>query len=140
MTATETAENKRIVREMIETVINDHQFQRVDDYFTEDILIKGAGSTFEGIEEWRGFLRELDTTFPDFAFSLEDMIAAGPKVAIHITVSGTHEGPFEGIPATGEEFSYPAVMIITLDEGKISKIVYESDRVGLLEQLGVMDP
>ncbi|MFB6253731.1 MAG: ester cyclase [Halobacteriaceae archaeon] len=134
-----TESNKRLIREMTETVVNDHNFQAVDDYFSEDIVVKGAGSTMEGIEEWRGFLHQVDSAFPDFAFSIKEMLAEGSQVAFRVIVTGTHEGEFEGIPGTGNEFSYPAVMIATIEDGKITKMIYESDRVGLLKQLGVMD-
>lgn len=54
-------------------------------------------------------------------------------------MSGTHEGPFQGIPPTGRAFSYPAVIIATVEDGAIARMVYESDRVSLMKQLGVME-
>lgn len=138
MTTTE-AENKDLIRDLIEVVVNNHEVDAVNDYCAEDVTVRGAGTTHYGVDEFKEFLAGIDTAFPDFAFTLEDILAEGKKVAFSVTVTGTHEGAFEGIPATGNEFSYPAVMIATIEDGAITEIVYESDRVGLMEQLGVMD-
>lgn len=138
MTATES-DNKDLIRDLIETVINDHQVDAVEEYLAEDATVTGAGATHDGAAEFRDFVAEVETAFPDFAFTLEDILAEGQKVAYHVTVTATHEGKFEGIPPTGRSVSYPAVMIATVDDGEVTDLVYESDRVGLMKQLGVME-
>lgn len=137
MTTTK-AENKDLIRSFIDLAVNQHQIGAVDDYCAEDLIVRGAGTTHHGAGEFREFLAGIDEAFPDFAFALEDILAEGEKVAFHVTVTGTHQGEFEGIPPTGKEFSYSAVMIATVEDGLITEIVYESDRVGLMQQLGVL--
>ena len=48
-------------------------------------------------------------------------------------------GEFQGIPAPGRSFLYQAVIIATVDYGAIARMVYESDRIGLMQQIGVTD-
>lgn len=48
-------------------------------------------------------------------------------------------GEFQGIPAPGRSFLYPAVIIATVDDGAVARMVYESDRIRLMQQLGVTD-
>jgi hypothetical protein len=44
-----------------------------------------------------------------------------------------------GIPATDRSFSYSPVVVATIDDGAIARMVYESDMIGLIQQLGVVD-
>lgn len=138
MTAAES-ENKDLIRDLIDVVINGHEIEATSAFCADDLTVKGAGMTHWGVGEFKDFLTGVDRAFPDFAFALEDILAEGKKVAFYVTVTGTHEGGFEGIPPTGKEFSYPAVMIATVEDGSFTEIVYESDRVGLMKQLGVLD-
>ncbi len=47
----------------------------------------------------------LRKSFSNVHWKLEEMIAEGNKVAVRWTCSGTHDGDFMGIPATGKSFS-----------------------------------
>ncbi|MDY6765408.1 MAG: ester cyclase [Halobacteria archaeon] len=128
-------ENARIVRETTETVVNEHNPNAIDEYFTEDATIEGAGSTLSR-EEFKEFTRGVFHAFPDVTFTYDELFAKGDMVAFRWIVEGTHEGEFQGIEATGNEFSYPAVGIAKIEDGKIAELKYESDRVSLMEQLG----
>lgn len=133
------ADSKALFRDFVETVVNDLEARAVDDVFADDATLKGAGASYHGADEIKAFVQTLETAFPDFTFEIEDLLSEGHKVAAHVTVTGTHEGEFQGIPPTGREFSYPAVIIATVEDGAIAEMVYESDRVGLMKQLGVMN-
>jgi len=56
-----------------------------------------------------------------------------------MTPRSIEPGGVSGIPATGRSFWYSAVIIATIDDGSIARMVYESDRIGLMQQLGVTD-
>lgn len=47
--------------------------------------------------------------FPDFRFTIEDIVAESDKVVVRSTGKGTHEGGFIGIPATNRKVTYTAI-------------------------------
>ena len=44
--------------------------------------------------------------FPDLTIRIDDLVAADDKVALRLTLSGTHQGEFQGIEATGRTINY----------------------------------
>ena len=85
-------ENKSIVREFFEKVVNagnlDHADDLVSPGYVEHQELPG-GEDRQGIEVAKGFLSLMRGAFPDFRFEIEDLIAEGDKVAARVSVSGT---------------------------------------------------
>lgn len=87
-----------------------------------------------------GFRRELTAflaAFPDMQVSLEDILAEGDKVATRITLRGTHQGVFAGIPVTGKAVVIKANHIFRLQQGQIVQRHGQMDRLELMTQLGM---
>ena len=77
------------------------------------------------------------TAFPDRTDTIEQMIADGDMVGMQFRVTGTHQGNFFGIPATGRSIDIQEVAIMRLEDGKIVEGWFMADEVELLKQLGV---
>jgi steroid delta-isomerase-like uncharacterized protein len=75
--------------------------------------------------------------FPDFSYSVEDLIAVEDRVISLFIFRGTHEGEFQGIPATGNKVEVSGVMISRIENGKIVEDKEEIDQLGLMQQLGL---
>jgi len=93
--------------------------------------LSGPGSTRQAITLIR-------SAFPDFHVTVEDLIAEGDKVASRLTLRGTHEGEFLGIPPTGKEATVALYDIFRISEGKIVERWGLFDQLGLMQQLGVV--
>lgn len=89
-------------------------------------------------EGWLGFFREFRVAFPDAAFTIEDMVAAGDRVALRLTMRGTHRGVFNGIPPTGRSVVVSGVSIERIVDGRIVEGWVTNDALGMLQQLGVL--
>ena len=77
--------------------------------------------------------------FPDFHIVLDDLIEEGNRVVARLTMTGTHQGEFNGIPATGKQVKVMGISIWHFDENGQNVREYELlDGVGLLAQLGVL--
>jgi len=75
--------------------------------------------------------------FPnDYNVKTHELIAKGDKVIGRFTVTGTHEGEYYGIPATGNKIEFGAIDIYHIKEGKIVEIREEIDSLGLNLKLG----
>jgi steroid delta-isomerase-like uncharacterized protein len=88
------------------------------------------GEALEGIQ---GFWK----VFPDLTVTIEDLIAGGDKVVVRFIGRGTHQGDLGGIPATGMKTEAGAIDIFHIVDGKIVEVWEISDRLGLMQQLGM---
>jgi predicted ester cyclase len=75
---------------------------------------------------------------PDLSAKLEDLVAEGDKVVVRFTAEGTHDGTLLGVPPTGKRMRISGISIYRLAEGKFVEHWEEGDRLGLLQQLGVI--
>jgi len=76
--------------------------------------------------------------FPnDYNFTTHELIAKGDKVIARVTVTGTHEGEYYGIPASGNKIEFGVIDIFHIKEGKIVETREEIDSLGLMRQLGM---
>ena len=91
----------------------------------------------KGPEGFIGFFTQFRHAFPDLKIAVEHMVSDEDNVAIAYTVTGTHEGPFEGIPATGKKIKIRGMQIAKFDsDAKIKERWGSSDQLGILQQIG----
>ncbi|MBB5849947.1 ester cyclase [Amycolatopsis umgeniensis] len=76
--------------------------------------------------------------FPDLRVEVEDMLEDGDKLVCRNTVTGTHEGEFRGLPATGKTVSYNEIFIFRFAGGRIAEIWGVVDVFTQLRQLGAL--
>jgi len=88
-------------------------------------------------EETIEFAKMILRAFPDFNWGIEELIAVGDKVIVRFIYRGTHEGEFQGIPATGNKIEYSAIVITRIKNGKIVEEKEEADMLGFMQQLGM---
>ena len=76
--------------------------------------------------------------FPnDYNVKTHELIAKGDKVIARLTVTGTHEGEYYGIPPTGNKIEFGVIDIYHIKEGKIVETREEIDSLGLMMKLGM---
>jgi steroid delta-isomerase-like uncharacterized protein len=90
------------------------------------------------LEETAKFYNMVFTAFPDLYYTIDDMVAEGDKVVLRLTSTATHNGLFQGIPATGKKISFKSVDIFRVTEGKITDEWSFPDVLGLMQQLGAI--
>ena len=94
-----------------------------------------------GPEGFINFFSSFRKSFPDLKIAVEQMVADEDNVAIAYTITGTHEGPFQGIPPTGRKIKARGVQIAKFNsDAKIEERWGSSDEAGILQQLGVTKP
>ena len=76
--------------------------------------------------------------FPDLHVTLEDVFGEGDKVATRGYFTGTHQGEFNGIPATGKQVKVSYIDLWRLENGKAVDNWVQMDMIGLMQQLGVI--
>src|SRR5262249_23885521 len=74
--------------------------------------------------------------FPDRNDEIENIVAEGDMVGMLFRLKGTHQGNFNGIPATGKTIDVYQAGAFKLDSGKIPEAGFMAEGAGLLKQLG----
>jgi steroid delta-isomerase-like uncharacterized protein len=134
-----TEANKAVVRRYVEEVRNRGRYELVPELIAADYDV-GMPGLPAGPEGFRAMDAETRTGFPDFQFTIEELIAEGDRVASHWTIHGTHLGPWRGVPPTGRPVVMRGISVFTVREGKIAGRYGYQDQVDVLRQLGVALP
>ena len=132
-------ENIAVLSRFMEEVINQGRLDVCDEIVAEDFVeldpLPGQQQGREGLKDVIAMLR---AAFPDIHWVPEETIAAGDKVVTRFTWTGTHRGPFLGIPATGKSVIVKGVVIDRLSGGKMADSRILMDSLGMMQQLGVI--
>lgn len=94
-----------------------------------------------GIEELKERETMYKNAFPNKELKIDELLMAGDdKVIVRWTCKGTHKGELQGMAPTNKNFQITGISIYKLENGKITEIWQNWDRLGLLEQLGEIHP
>ena len=137
-----TEENKALMRRFYEEVYNQKNLAAIDDYIAPNFFNHSAsqlGITGGGdLEHVKQFVSMVMQVFPDLHYTVEDLIAEGDKVVARLTISGTQQGAFMGIPATGKHVTVSNIEIFRITNGRGVETWVQVDFLGLLQQLGAI--
>jgi steroid delta-isomerase-like uncharacterized protein len=84
-------------------------------------------------------LDQFTSAFPDWRAEIERAVASGPYVAVEWISTGTFRGVFRGKLPNGRAFRRRGCSVAEVRQGQIVHYRDYFDRVGMLEQLGLMD-
>ncbi len=128
-----------IVRGFADEVITKGKIEAAGEYFWDDMVeqvpMPGQGPGLSGLQD---AIRAMRTGFPDIVFSIVEQITEGDKVASRFEWTGTHQGNFLGIPATGKAVRVWGMVIDRLEDGRIKDTRIIMDTLGMMGQLGVL--
>lgn len=132
-------QHKELVRQYLEA-FNGKDREALSEVVADDVVEHGTHWEVEGFEEFIDYVEENVNTFADYTGTTEEMIAEDGTVTVRYTVRGTHEGEYLGIEPTGREVEWTGIAMYAVEDGEIAEIWIESDQLGLLEQLGLVEP
>ena len=127
--------NKTLTRQFYDR-FNAGDLTIVDDLVSDDFV---EHEVFPGLEPNKTGLRQLFESFKAaFAggkFEVDDLIAEGDKVFVRARMTGTHQGEFMGIPATGRTIDVGVADFIRFDNGLFVEHWGVMDTGALMQQL-----
>ncbi len=130
-------QNKASFRYMLEET-DKGNYAAWDEVCSPDYICHFAGFPKPmSLEEHKRANRTFLVAFPDFHHEINDMVAEGDKVTVRVTLTGTHDGEFMGIPPTGNKIKYTAMLTAKFSEGKIVELWGVADMLTLMQQLGM---
>ncbi len=136
-----TAENLDLVKKMCDALVApEHDLEAQKEFWKEDMIWHGPPG-FGEIHSIEGFLRdELSVfyeAFPDFNGDFDIFFANENWVAATGFVTGTHEGDWLGISATGKPVKMRYSDIWLIRDGRLSENWVMLDHMSVLDQMGV---
>jgi len=136
-----SAENKVLVQRMVDVVQNQHQLDCMGDFFEPNFvnhLDHAPDSPLNSIEKAQQVFTQMFTAFPDLRVTIQHQVAEGDTVMTHKIFQGTHQGAFMGVAPSGKPISFGVIDILRLENGKIVEHWAIQDRLGLMQQLGLL--
>jgi steroid delta-isomerase-like uncharacterized protein len=125
-------QNKEIVRGYLNEIVNNRNMAAFDRYLSEDVVFNEA----RGFKEQHLVRIQASlAAFPDFHLIIRDQVAEGDKVVTRVTFHGTHQGPFNGIAATGRQVTWPGMAMDRIADGKVVEMWHVQGTAGLLQQI-----
>lgn len=139
MTPCQAQRNKTAVREGVENIFNLKKLDMIEELYTDDVIDHSAPPGLPpGIEGAGAKVGAFIEAFPDLHLTYEHQTAEGDFVAGRFVLSGTHQGDFGGVPATGKSVRVTGHDLVRLRDGKVCEHWLEMDTLGLMQQLGVI--
>jgi steroid delta-isomerase-like uncharacterized protein len=93
---------------------------------------RGQGDTVD-------FFQSVISGIPDMQMNIKDIFATENRVALRYTLTGTHQGEYRGIPATGKKLEINAIHLYRFEGDKIAEQWALPDVAGIYRQMGVLD-
>jgi steroid delta-isomerase-like uncharacterized protein len=104
--------------------------------FVEHEETPGLERSKEGVKQ---FFRMYRAAFPDLRMEAQDVLVSGDKVVARVRGTGTHQGEFMGMPATGKSIDVQLIDIIRFgDDGLAREHWGVFDALALMQQLGAV--
>lgn len=127
--------NKAIVRRTATELFSKGDLHIVDDIIAADAIDHCEPPGTDCRAHFRQVVTMLRSAFPDLTIEVTDMVAEGNEVAARLAMTGTHRGPFLGLPPTGRRFSSEQMRFMRFRDGQMTDSWSMIDFAGWRAQL-----
>jgi steroid delta-isomerase-like uncharacterized protein len=116
-----STQNVTIARRFVEEVFNARKTEMAKNFVTPDIIYHGMSEEVNGLEEFKKWVAEDLSAFPDMKVTILDGFGDQNKIAIRWNLKATHEKDFADFPATHKKFETEGVDIFHFNGDKIKE-------------------
>ncbi len=124
---------KTVARRFVEEIFNERKTEAAKNFLTPDIAYHGMAEEVKGLEDFKKWVAEDLSAFPDMKITVVDEFGEENKLAIKWTLKATHEKDFADFPATHKKFEAQGVEILYFEGDKIKEAWTFSDLSVLAE-------
>jgi len=108
----------------------------LDDDMVEHEDAAGLPQNKDGVIQ---FFQMFRGAFSDLRMDVEDLAMAGDRIWTRVRITGTNDGEFMGMPATGKSVDFQGVDIVRIsDAGKAVEHWGVTDTMAMMQQLGAV--
>ncbi len=104
--------------------------------FVEHEVMPGLEPSKDGVKQ---MFRMYRAAFPALRMEAEDVLVSGDNVVARVRATGTQQGEFMGLPATGKSVNVQLIDIIRFGEDGLAREHWGVfDALGMMQQLGAV--
>jgi len=127
-----------LMRRFVEEVWNQRRLDVTDELFAPEATSPSTPWVPPGPDGVKLLANRMFSAFPDFHMNIDRIVAVDDRVAGRFIETGTHQGAFMGVAPTGKQVTFTEMAILRVRAGKVVESWYESDMLGLMQQLGAI--
>ena len=134
--------NKQLFIQGIEAV-NNRNWDALDDLIAPNYVRHCQATpdvTVRSLEDFKAFLKQDATTFPDFRITIDKIVAEGDLVAFYCTFIGTQKGQMGPFPPSDKQMTLELAGVHRVADGKLVETWQTWDNMASLMQLGHLPP
>ena len=132
--------NEELVRNACQVIWTDGDVSRIGEFYAENFQANYPMTNWgTGLEGAKNLALEIRAAFPDYRERIDELIDAGDRIIVRLTIQGTHQGDYGGLPATGKSVEFTDVTICRIENGRIVEQSGLSDLLTLFVQLGLIE-
>jgi predicted SnoaL-like aldol condensation-catalyzing enzyme len=137
--AADVEANKKLVRTFIEEVFNKRQPSEADRFLVAN-FIEHNPNLPQGLEGRKRFVSAVLAGFSDYRGEIVEILAEGDKVVVRTQWSGTQDGPFLGLPPSGNKVRFSTADFFRIEGGKVAEHWDVVDSLPRAVALGLVPP
>ena len=129
--------NKQTVRDLYDA-LDAQDFDRLNAKMSTDLALQIVGT--QASIPWNGVVEMIQMYYgalEGYNHVIDQLVAEGDWVVARLTYSGTHTGEFQGVPATGNTFTYGGTHFLRVVDGVVQEFWLLEDDLRLMQQLGM---
>ncbi len=123
----------KIVRSFVDEIFNARNTEAAKNFVTPDIVYHGMDEEIKGIEDFKKWVSEDLSAFPDMKVTILDDFGDENKMAVRWTLKATHEKDFADFPATHKKIETRGVEILYFEGDKIKEAWTVADMSPLIQ-------
>ncbi len=132
--------NKAVVKRLISAIDTDDE-SSLRAVVADDLVSHGALGDVHGPDGFIGImLKNVRGGFPDAHVELASVIEEGDLLSFRLEGSGTHLGPFLGVPPTGKIVRIRGTHHVRVRDGRIVEHWQGPDILAMLVDMGLFPP
>ena len=131
------ASNKDVVKRAHSDVWSNGDLDSINEIYSEDFVAHWVVGLDSDLNEFTEKIKRTRDAFPDLREEIIHIIAEDDLVVTYFMSSGTLLGELDGIMPTGNKGKNPEIAIHKIKDGKIIEQWVISDRLNLLQKLGI---
>ena len=132
-------EIKGIARRYIEDIWSKGNLNLLEQLISERFVNHNSGpNESPGINGIKEGVEAFHNGFSDIRFVIEDLVSEEDKIAIRGLFQGIHTEEFLGVPPSEKEITMTWIIILRVEDGKITDRWGNMDEFGLMTQLGLI--
>ncbi len=129
--------NKSIARKFIELSMAGDEMG-LENLLDSRAVFHHAGMPDLNWQRYRQMDQENRKGFPDYRWTIDELIGEGDYIVARTTWRGTHRGQWQNISPSNKQVIMPMVLVYRLTNGKISEMWAEYDMLNLMVQIGAV--